>query len=321
MNGRRALFYVIGFAGLAAVTAVVAGRVADPSIAPLLLADGGTRDARRRARTGAPARLAARPPPAAARRLPPHAGAGAAAAAGERRPGSPRLLRGPAERRRHRLRVRRVPARRLVAGRIAPAAVAGRLRRGRGRGVPRPEPAPAAPRHRHAPRPRRLRLHDRHVGARSLGRHRLRPLRRLDALPVALARAAAPARHRRARRRGDRRARGAPRAVHHRHDGGGGGPSAARLAHVGHHGPADGQVPLRPHAELPQTARPRQRRRGHARALAPRVLLAGERPRATSPGRPGAAVCRTAASCGLRRAAETGSTRPRGSVPRRREGT
>ena len=38
MNGRRALLYVIGFAGLAAVTSVVAGRVADPSIAPLLLA-------------------------------------------------------------------------------------------------------------------------------------------------------------------------------------------------------------------------------------------------------------------------------------------
>ncbi|HEX5643475.1 MAG TPA: transglutaminaseTgpA domain-containing protein [Thermoleophilia bacterium] len=38
MNGRRALFYVVGFAGLAAVSAVVAGRVTDPSIAPLLLA-------------------------------------------------------------------------------------------------------------------------------------------------------------------------------------------------------------------------------------------------------------------------------------------
>ena len=49
MTGRRSLFYVIGFAGLAAVTAVVAGRIAGPVAGAAPARGGGGRHARRRA--------------------------------------------------------------------------------------------------------------------------------------------------------------------------------------------------------------------------------------------------------------------------------
>ncbi len=228
MNGRRALLYVAGFAGLAAITAVVAGRVAEPFVAPLLLAAAASATL-----SGAPGLVRRRAWPLALLLLP---------------LGAYLLVRAlvplpPAHERRPELTLPSTPDQ-LSAGGVAyahdifPLDVSSTSRdcacccrwsstRVVGRGVPRAEPAPAPPGRRRAPRPRRLRIHDRRVGARSSGPRSPSSCFAGGCSPSRARSGAAPAHHRRARRRGHRRARGAARAVHHRHDGGGGRPAAA----------------------------------------------------------------------------------------------
>ena len=326
MNGRRALLYVAGFAGLAAVSRGRRRPRRRPVDRAAAAGDGGARDARRRARARAPARLAARPPPAAARRLP--AGMRAQVplppqASGARRT-SP-STRTSCSAGGDRLRPRRLPARRR---RRRPACAcccrwSSTSTVGRG-GLPRPEPAPAAAGHRHPPRPRR-------ASASPPTRRRAIPgpriafvlLRRLACSPC------------RARSGSERR---------HATDALAGGVTAVlaavlalsiigttsveagrplqRLAHVGHRwAPARATFRFDLHAELPATPRPRRRRAWSCACARPSPSYWRASVLADFTGDELARRRRrTAASCepGARR--RLGLRGAAGPVPRRREG-